>query len=154
VSYKAAWPGRGLPISATRQEAVSLPGLVLVLVVALALVLLATVVAPAQAHHRIARMRGKCYALGPADTINCVAQRFRLDPAPYIAVARCESGLNRYAHSPSGTYHGLYQYALSSWASARDFAGMGNADHHSGRKQTIVTMRWVVHNGWGWWSCA
>ena len=49
------------------------------------------------------------------------------------ALARCESGGNPRAVSPNGLYHGLYQFASSTW---RSVGGSGQASQASADEQT------------------
>jgi hypothetical protein len=70
-----------------------------------------------------------------------------------IRVARCESGLNPTATSPSGTYLGLWQFSRATW---RAYGGQGNDPRKVGAgKQTAVAYRLFQDRGWAPWpSCS
>jgi uncharacterized protein YabE (DUF348 family) len=55
------------------------------------------------------------------------------DGLNWAALARCESGGNPRAVSPNGLYHGLYQFANSTW---RGVGGSGSASQASPEEQT------------------
>lgn len=55
------------------------------------------------------------------------------DGLNWAALARCESGGNPRAVSPNGLYHGLYQFANSTW---RGVGGSGTASQASAEEQT------------------
>lgn len=53
------------------------------------------------------------------ELIKKYAEKYGADPDMMIAIARCESGFNETAVSPSGAYKGVYQFVASTWQSNR-----------------------------------
>lgn len=67
-------------------------------------------------------------------------------------LAQCESGGNPTAVSPSGTYHGLYQFSVATWQSV---GGSGLPSQASPAEQTQRAQALQARSGWGQWpACA
>lgn len=66
----------------------------------------------------------------------------------WAALAQCESGGNPRAVSASGTYHGLYQFSVSTWQSV---GGSGLASQASPAEQTQRAQALQARSGWGQW---
>lgn len=66
----------------------------------------------------------------------------------WAALAQCESGGNPKAVSASGTYYGLYQFSLSTWASV---GGSGLPTDASPAEQTQRAQALQARSGWGQW---
>lgn len=70
----------------------------------------------------------------------------------WAALAQCESGGNPAAVSASGTYHGLYQFTVSTWAA---MGGSGLPSQASAAEQTMRAQMLQARSGWGQWpACA
>lgn len=68
------------------------------------------------------------------------------------ALAQCESGGNPAAVSASGTYHGLYQFSVGTWAAV---GGSGLPSQASPAEQTQRAQILQARSGWGQWpACA
>lgn len=63
-------------------------------------------------------------------------------------LAQCESGGNPRAVSPSGTYHGLYQFSVATWQSV---GGSGLPSQASPAEQTQRAQALQARSGWGQW---
>lgn len=63
-------------------------------------------------------------------------------------LAQCESGGNPSAVSPSGTYHGLYQFSVATWQSV---GGSGLPSQASPAEQTQRAQALQARSGWGQW---
>lgn len=93
-------------------------------------------------------------------TARCVVNRWPVPGglAKLKAVGECESGFNRLAVSPSGSYVGLFQHSLSSWPyRVRTYAPWGwtlRGRWQNSRTQLVVTVRMVRALGWSPWTCA
>jgi uncharacterized protein YabE (DUF348 family) len=72
-------------------------------------------------------------APAPARSSGPRASTAGADGLNWAALARCESGGNPRAVSPNGLYHGLYQFASSTW---RSVGGSGQASQASADEQT------------------
>ena len=72
-------------------------------------------------------------ASAPARSSGPRASTAGADGLNWAALARCESGGNPRAVSPNGLYHGLYQFASSTW---RSVGGSGQASQASADEQT------------------
>lgn len=60
--------------------------------------------------------RGRNYSPAEVEAqIRWSAKRYFLNGDHMVRIAKCESGLNPAARSPSGTYLGVYQYRLNVW---------------------------------------
>lgn len=70
----------------------------------------------------------------------------------WSALGACESGNNPSKHSPSGRYHGAFQFSLDTWHSM----GMsGDPHNYSYAEQLAVAKRLQARSGWGQWpTCA
>ncbi|HLS13685.1 MAG TPA: transglycosylase family protein, partial [Beutenbergiaceae bacterium] len=67
-------------------------------------------------------------------------------------LAQCESGGDPTAVSPSGTYHGLYQFSVATWQSV---GGSGLPSEASPAEQTQRAQALQARSGWGQWpACA
>lgn len=66
----------------------------------------------------------------------------------WAALAQCESGGNPSAVSPSGAYHGLYQFSVSTW---RSVGGTGLPSQASAAEQTKRAKILQARSGWGQW---
>ena len=66
------------------------------------------------------------------------------------ALANCESGGNPHAVDPSGSYYGLYQFSLSTWASV---GGSGNPVNASAAEQTARAQKLYARGGASQWGC-
>lgn len=66
----------------------------------------------------------------------------------WAALAQCESGGNPQAVSPSGTYHGLYQFSVATWQSV---GGSGLPSQASPAEQTQRAQALQARSGWGQW---
>lgn len=66
----------------------------------------------------------------------------------WAALAQCESGGNPRAVSASGTYHGLYQFSVSTW---RGVGGSGLPSEASAEEQTQRAQALQARSGWGQW---
>lgn len=65
----------------------------------------------------------------PADIegmIRRYANEYNANPEIMIRIAKCESGFNASAVSPSGAYRGLYQFVTSTWQSNRRAMGLSD----------------------------
>ncbi len=66
----------------------------------------------------------------------------------WAALAQCESGGNPSIVSASGTYHGLYQFSVSTW---RSVGGTGLPSQASAAEQTKRAKMLQARSGWGQW---
>ncbi|HLK44030.1 MAG TPA: ubiquitin-like domain-containing protein, partial [Thermoleophilia bacterium] len=66
----------------------------------------------------------------------------------WAALANCESGGNPHAVDPSGTYYGLYQFSVSTWAS---LGGSGLPSNASPAEQTSRAEMLYQRSGAGQW---
>lgn len=66
----------------------------------------------------------------------------------WAALANCESGGNPRAVDPSGTYYGLYQFSVSTWAS---LGGSGLPSNASSAEQTTRAELLYERSGSGQW---
>lgn len=67
-------------------------------------------------------------------------------------LAKCESGGNPRAVSASGTYHGLFQFSVSTW---RSVGGSGLPSEASPAEQLQRAQALQARSGWGQWpACA
>ncbi|MGC0274492.1 transglycosylase family protein [Pseudactinotalea sp. Z1739] len=66
----------------------------------------------------------------------------------WARLAQCESGGNPRAVSPSGTYHGLYQFSVATWQSV---GGSGLPSEASPAEQTQRAQALQARSGWGQW---
>lgn len=93
-------------------------------------------------------------------TIGCAVAHWYVDggTTKAVAVARCESGLNEWAMSSSGTYLGLFQHSRFYWPGR--FADLAppwwrlRSSPFNARSNAIVSIRMAHGAGWGAWSCA
>lgn len=83
--------------------------------------------------------------------ITCVAEAHGMDPGPFVAVAKCESGLNP-ANDTNPLYEGLFQYHPDTWAAESVAYGHKGASIFDGYAQINVTVQWVKDGGWGPWG--
>lgn len=63
------------------------------------------------------------------DTVGLIrkyASEYGANAEVMIAIARCESGFNADATSPSGAYKGIYQFVTSTWQSNRREMGLSD----------------------------
>lgn len=64
----------------------------------------------------------------PPEEINTMIEKYAAeygaDPLMMKKIAKCESGYNPAAISPSGAYHGIYQFVSSTWVSNRNAMGL------------------------------
>lgn len=82
--------------------------------------------------------------------IRCVARAYGMDPAPFLSVAKCESGMNP-KNDSHPTFKGLYQYHPDTWRNASVLYGHKGASIFDGYSQTHVTVQSVRDGGWGPW---
>lgn len=87
---------------------------------------------------------------GVAVTIRCVARAYGMAPGPFLAVAKCESGMNP-KNDSNPIYKGLYQYHPGTWANASALYGHKGASIFDGFSQIHVTVQSVRDGGWGPW---
>lgn len=66
----------------------------------------------------------------------------------WARLAQCESGGRANAVSPSGAYHGLYQFSVSTW---RSVGGSGLPSQASAAEQTKRAKILQARSGWGQW---
>lgn len=85
-----------------------------------------------------------------ARSIRCVARAYGMAPAPFLAVAKCESGGNP-ANDTNPLYKGLFQYDPGTWANASVLYGHKGASIFDGYAQINVTVQSVRGGGWGPW---
>ena len=85
-----------------------------------------------------ARTSGGSQSTGSADGLN------------WPALAQCESGGNPRAVSSSGTYRGLYQFSLRTWAGV---GGSGDPINASADEQTYRAQLLYQRSGAGQWGC-
>lgn len=85
------------------------------------------------------------------DVIRCVARHYGMAPAPFIAVAKCESGGNP-ANDSNPIYGGLFQYLPSTWAAVSAANGHKGASVLDGYAQIHSTVRHVKAHGWSAWG--
>jgi uncharacterized protein YabE (DUF348 family) len=71
-----------------------------------------------------------------------------VDSLNWPALARCESGGNPRAVSPSGKYRGLYQFSLATW---RSVGGQGDPIDNSAGEQTYRAKVLYKRSGAGQW---
>lgn len=105
-----------------------------------ALTLTAAPAPPAQAHYTPYCKKSKC-------------KRHVIKPyrATFAAIGACESGNRNWAHDPSGTYHGRYQFDLRSWRGA---GGWGDPHSFGYVEQTYRAVVWLHRNGrQSWPNC-
>lgn len=57
--------------------------------------------------------------------VRAAAVKWGINPDRFVAVAKCESGLNPRAQSPHGKYVGIFQFDIASWTSRSRNAGFG-----------------------------
>lgn len=73
-------------------------------------------------------------------------------PAPWDALAACESSGDPHALSPGGTYRGLFQFSMPTWASV---GGSGDPAQASVAEQLHRARILQARSGWGQWpQCA
>ena len=63
----------------------------------------------------------------PADIeamVRKYASEYGANPEVMLIIAKCESGFRAEAISPSGAYHGMYQFVASTWQSNRRAMGL------------------------------
>lgn len=81
------------------------------------------------------------------------ASEYGADAEVMISIAKCESGFRPDAVSPSGAYHGMYQFVASTWQSNR--RAMGLSDDLSLMKnaeESIKTAAFKMgRDGYGAW---
>jgi soluble lytic murein transglycosylase-like protein len=68
-------------------------------------------------------------------------------------IAKCESGFNPGAVSPSGAYHGMFQYVASTWVAQRNRMGK-NPDpnlRHDARESIMTAAYQISKQGTGAW---
>lgn len=113
-------------------------------------------------HLRVGRFHRGCVTWPAAD--RRMIQRWRTEKAQFngyyidqlsppgqgwLASTRaCESTNDPRAHDPSGTYHGWYQFDMSSWAGA---GGSGDPHLASKREQSYRAAVWYRMAGSGAW---
>lgn len=70
----------------------------------------------------------------------------------WTRLGACESGNNPTAHSPTGRYHGAFQFSLATWHSL----GMsGDPHNYPYAVQLEAAKRLQARSGWGQWpACA
>jgi len=123
------------------------------------------VLAPGKAG-RVARTTEYTYTDGRLTGTRVVATRVLAAPAPRVvavgtkayptggsglnwpALARCESGGNPRAVSSGGTYHGLYQFSVSTW---RSVGGSGLPSRATPQEQTYRAQLLYRRSGAGQW---
>lgn len=71
-----------------------------------------------------------------------------ISDATWAALAKCESGGNPRIVSASGSYHGLYQFSVSTW---RSVGGTGLPSQASAEEQTERARLLQARSGWGQW---
>jgi hypothetical protein len=93
-------------------------------------------------------------------TAKCVVERWPIygGLTKLLAVANCESGMNRFAYNSAGPYVGLFQHALPSWTyrvSTYEPEWWALRERWMNSRTAItITVRMVQAVGWSPWSCA
>lgn len=92
----------------------------------------------------------------PADIqvlIETYAPQYGADPAKMAAIAKCESGFNPGAVSPSGAYVGLFQFVSGTWVSNRNAMGLDpNPSLRANAEEAIKTAAFKMgRDGYGAW---
>lgn len=86
----------------------------------------------------------KTHATGSySDWINDAAKKYGVDAGKMQRMMMCESGGNSNAVSPSGRFHGLFQYLKSTWDGASRQAGWGGYSIYDPKAQ-IYTTAWKI----------
>ncbi len=81
------------------------------------------------------------------------AKDYGVNEEMMIAIAKCESGFNHKAISPSGTYRGIYQFVNSTWQSNRRAMGLDdNPELVFNAEEAIRTAAFKMsRDGFGAW---
>lgn len=87
-------------------------------------------------------------APAPAPTRSAPAASSSAGGPDWAALAKCESGGDPGAISPSGTYHGLYQFSVATW---RSVGGSGLPSEASPGEQTSRAATLLERSGAGQW---
>lgn len=85
--------------------------------------------------------------------IDKYAGEYGADPNMMKKIAKCESGYNPEAISPSGAYHGLYQFVAGTWVSNRNAMGLDpNLELRRDPEEAIKTAAFKMgRDGYGAW---
>lgn len=85
------------------------------------------------------------------DVLRRVARRYGIDPARFVALARCESGLRSNAVGGGGLYLGLFQQHRDYWAGRAKSAGFAGASPFDPVANASVSA-WMGTKWSGGWS--
>lgn len=85
--------------------------------------------------------------------VNKYAQMYGAHAQKMLVIAKCESGFNPNAVSPSGTYVGMYQFNASTWGSNRRAMGLDeSASLRANAEEAIKTAAFKMgRDGYGAW---
>lgn len=85
--------------------------------------------------------------------IDRYAAEYGADPAKMAIIAKCESGFNSSAVSPSGAYVGLFQFVAGTWISNRNAMGLdSNPALRANAEEAIKTAAFKMgRDGYGAW---
>ena len=87
--------------------------------------------------------------------VRAAARRYDIDVARFVAMIRCESGLNPRAVGGGGLYLGLGQMHRDYWAARAAAAGYRGASPFDPVANANTSAYLVVHGGWpNWPHCA
>ena len=108
------------------------------------------------AQDRVAPTRQPVQYTAPAEIdgmINKYAAEYGADPNMMKKIAKCESNYNPGAISPSGAYHGLYQFVASTWISNRNAMGLDPdpALRHNAEEAIRTAAFKMGRDGYGAW---
>lgn len=96
--------------------------------------------------------RGRNYSKEEVEAqIRWSAKRYFLNEEYVLRIAKCESGLNYKARSPSGKYLGVYQYALKTWVNTLE--GKANKLREDPIANIDAAHRHMKFHGFGAWEC-
>jgi soluble lytic murein transglycosylase-like protein len=75
------------------------------------------------------------------------SDQYHVDENELKKIAQCESGFNPNSNN-SGLYLGMFQFAASSWSSARSRMGLDpNPDLRTNAEESIKTAAYMIANG-------
>lgn len=83
--------------------------------------------------------------------IHRAAREWGVDGARMVRVARCESGLDPRAQSPSGKFLGLFQQHRDFWPDRARKAGLAGASVFDPWANAYVSARMIAVSGWHHW---
>lgn len=96
--------------------------------------------------------RGRNYSKEEIEAqIRWSAKRYFLNEEQMVRIAKCESGLNSEARSPSGKYLGIYQYAPKVWNNTLE--GKSGKVREDPIANIDAAHRHMKYHGYAAWTC-